>query len=98
MNDGNHTYGDLTDDEFRALQHLQAKGQSLLIQIGNVEINKNSLIHSYSGIQSQAESLIREAARRVGIPASGTFRLEGKSLIGDPPPETPTEDEPSEQG
>ncbi|MCH8517796.1 MAG: hypothetical protein LAT68_15870 [Cyclobacteriaceae bacterium] len=94
MSDETHTYGELTDDELRAIQQLQVKAQSLLIQIGNVEIQKNSLIHSYTGAQSQAETVVREAARRVGIPADATFRLEGKSLVGTPPSEeSPSEGE-----
>lgn len=60
--------GKLTDAESMALGQLRRQGQQTQMQIGEVEIHKARLLGNMADLESQAQRIMTEAGKRLGIP------------------------------
>lgn len=60
--------GKLTDAESQALAQLRRQGQQTQMQIGEMEIHKARLLGNMADLEAQAQRIMTEAGKRLGIP------------------------------
>jgi len=73
----------LTPQEVQAINTLRQRGSQVTMEIGNLEIRKARLLSSMSALEEQAQAILMEAGKRLGIPdgqpwhvnPDGTIRL-----------------------
>lgn len=75
--------GTLTQQEVQVLSALRQQGNQVTLEIGNLEVRKARLLGNLSNLEAQAQSLLNEAGKRLGVPEGqpwhvtpdGTVRL-----------------------
>lgn len=60
--------GSLNESESLAISSLRRRGQQIQMQIGEIEINKAKLLGGLADLENQAQRVLSEAGRRLGIP------------------------------
>lgn len=60
--------GTLTEAENTAILQLRRQGQHTQMQIGEMEIHKARLLGNMADLESQAQRIMTEAGKRLGIP------------------------------
>lgn len=76
--------GELTLGEMRLLESLRVSADNLVREIGHLEVRKAGLITRLGQFEAQAQNLLGDAARRLGIPSGETWHVtpEGKVRRG----------------
>lgn len=76
--------GELTLGEMRLLESLRANADALVREIGHLEVRKANTIVRLGQFEAQAQSLLGETAKRLGIPNGETWHVtpEGKVRRG----------------
>lgn len=75
--------GSLTQQEMQAISTLRQQGSQVTLEIGNLEVRKARLLGTLSNLEVQAQNLLNEAGKRLGVPdgtpwnvnPDGTVRL-----------------------
>lgn len=60
--------GKLTSQEMQAIATLRQHGSQVTMEIGNLEIKKARLLGNLSTLETQAQNIMNEAGKRMGIP------------------------------
>lgn len=82
--------GELSLSEMRLLEQLRGKANSVLLEIGNLEVRKALLLEQFGQCEAKAQEVLNGAAQRLGIPKGETWQVlpDGKVVAGPTPPET----------
>ena len=59
--------GSLTAQEMQAISTLRQHGSQVTMEIGNLEIKKARLLGNLSSLETQAQNIMNEAGKRLGI-------------------------------
>lgn len=76
------TIGDVQEATISQLNSLRQAAKDLATEIGNIEIRKARMIGSLGEIETQAQSLLTDEAKRLNIPDGTAWQVtpEGKAI------------------
>ena len=79
--------GELTLGEMRAIEASRQNADTIVREIGNLEVRKAQLLGRHNQIEAQAQATLNEAAKRFGIPVGQSWQLlpDGKVRRTSPP-------------
>lgn len=60
--------GSMTEQELGAIGLLRRQGQQTQMQIGEIEVHKFRLLANMNDLENQAQRIMNEAGKRLGIP------------------------------
>lgn len=67
--------GELTVGEMRLLESFRTNADSVVREIGHLEVRKSQLIVRLGQLEAQAQVVLGETAKRFGIPAGDTWHV-----------------------
>lgn len=79
-----HLVGDLLLSEIRLLEQLRKASDAALREVGGLEFRKHHLLQQVAAYEARAQTVLQEAAARLGIPEGETWKVtpDGKVFRG----------------
>ncbi len=77
------TYGEVSPEILNAVTQLRARSESLVAEIGRMEIHKVAMAKEVMELNDKAGSLLQQEAQRLEIPEGTSWRLtpEGHAMM-----------------
>ena len=89
----------LNDEELKSLTDLHGRIQSLVVQLGQMDLRKEALRGQIRNMDHQAQSIMNQAATRLGIAQNTPWQMlpDGTVVLLDPETGAPKQSAPVSQ-
>ena len=67
--------GQVNEDIMAQIGQLQHHVREMTYRIGNMELQKQDMMHEIRGANERAHDILREAAKELGVPPDSKFQL-----------------------